>query len=47
MHICNVKLYAQTTIGHTEYSLGAFEYGEKPSAHKPRCTLRGSAAKDS
>ena len=46
MHLSSGKLYTQTTTGHIEYGLVAFEYGEKPLTNKPRRTLRGSTAKD-
>ena len=38
MHVFGGKLCTQTTIGHANYGLAAFDYGKKPSAHKPRCT---------
>ena len=46
MHIGDGNLYTQTTIGHIEYGLAAFEYSKKSFARKPRRTLGGSAAKD-
>jgi len=46
MHLCGDKLCTQTTVGQIENGLATFEYGDKPSAHKPRSTFHGSIGKD-